>query len=156
MSLLTYAKNNVGSPEVIAYSHINNNNEVEMKLYSPKENNKLKTMINPSLKDIEPILIANDINNPSSNHLYEEEKNNVNQEKIIEENFINNYSEYSVEENKIKINNNYIRENQFHNQNTNSTTQDKKNIEKNQVTKETNNTNKNAHFIQDKKLIYKT
>ena len=103
--------------------------------------------LNPSLKDIEPILIANDINNPSSNHLYEEEKNDVNQEKIIEENFINNYSEYSVEENKIKINNNYIRENQFHNQNTNSTTQDKKNIEKNQVTKETNNTNKNLFTI---------
>jgi len=103
--------------------------------------------LNPSYKDIEPILIANDINNPSSNHLYEEEKNNVNQEKIIEENFINNYSEYSVEENKIKVNTKYKQENQFHNQNTDSTTQDKKNIEKNQVTKETNNTNKNLFTI---------
>jgi hypothetical protein len=103
--------------------------------------------LNPSLKDIEPILIANGINNLSSNHLYEEEKNDVNQEKIIEENFIHNYSEYSAEENKIKVNNKYKQENQFHNQNTDSTTQDKKNIEKNQVTKETNNTNKNKFKI---------
>ena len=103
--------------------------------------------LNPSLKDIEPILIANGINNLSSNHLYEEEKNDVNQEKIIEENFIHNYSEYSAEENKIKVNNKYKQENQFHNQNTDSTTQDKKSIEKNQVTKETNNTNKNLFTI---------
>ena len=108
--------------------------------------------LNPSLKDIEPILIANDINNPSSNHLYEEEKNDVNQEKIIEENFINNYSEYSAEENKIKANNKYKHENQFHNQNTNSTTLNKKNIEKEILekksnTKETNNTNKNLFII---------
>ena len=61
ISLLNYTRDNVGSPEVIAYSHINNNNEVEMKLYSPKENNKLKTMINPSLKDIIHLVRIGDI-----------------------------------------------------------------------------------------------
>ena len=61
MSLLTYAKNNVGSPEVIAYSHINTNNEVEMNLYSPKEVNKVKTMISPSLKDIIHLVRIGDV-----------------------------------------------------------------------------------------------
>ncbi len=61
VSLLNYSRNNIGSPEVIAYAHINEKKEIEMKLYSPNESNKYKTLINPSLKDIIPLVQVGDI-----------------------------------------------------------------------------------------------
>ena len=60
-NLLTYSKENVGSPEVVLYAHINGNKQVETKIYSPKESNKLKTLINPSLKDIIPLVQVGDV-----------------------------------------------------------------------------------------------
>ena len=60
-NLLAYSKENVGSPEVALYAHINENKQVEMKIYSPNEPNKLKTFINPSLKDIIPLVQVGDV-----------------------------------------------------------------------------------------------
>lgn len=59
--LLAYSRQNIGSPEVIAYSHINSEKNVEMKIYSPKEPNKYKTIINPSIKDIIPLVEVGDV-----------------------------------------------------------------------------------------------
>ena len=59
--LLAYSKENVGSPEVVLYTHINEKKQVEAKIYSPKEPNKLKTKINPSLKDIIPLVQVGDV-----------------------------------------------------------------------------------------------
>ena len=59
--LLNYSKNNIGRPEVIAYSYINKNKSLEMKIYSPKEINNIVTLINPSLKDIIPLIEIGDI-----------------------------------------------------------------------------------------------
>ena len=60
-SLLSYSKENVGSPEVVAYSHVNEKKEVEMKIYSPNQLNSIKTLINPSIKDIIPLVQVGDI-----------------------------------------------------------------------------------------------
>jgi len=60
-NLLAYSKENVGSPEVVLYTHINGNKQVEAKIYSPKESNKLKTIINPYLKDIIPLVQVGDV-----------------------------------------------------------------------------------------------
>jgi len=59
--LLTYSKENIGSPEVVFYAHINENKQVEGSIYSPKESNKLKTIINPSLKDVIPLVQVGDV-----------------------------------------------------------------------------------------------
>ena len=59
--LLSYSKRNLGSQEVIAYSHINEMKEVEMKIYSPNEVNSFKTLINPSIKDIISLVQVGDI-----------------------------------------------------------------------------------------------
>jgi len=59
--LLSYSKRNLGSQEVIAYSHINEMKEVEMKIYSPNEVNSFKTKINPSIKDIISLVQVGDI-----------------------------------------------------------------------------------------------
>ena len=59
--LLSYSKRNLGSPEVISYSHINEKKEVEMKIYSPNESNNFRTLINPSIKDIIPLVQVGDI-----------------------------------------------------------------------------------------------
>ena len=60
-TLLNYSKYNVGRPEVIAYSFINTNKALEMKIYSPKKNNNIETLINPSLKDIIPLIEIGDV-----------------------------------------------------------------------------------------------
>lgn len=59
--LIKYSRENIGSPEVIAYSHINSEKNVEMKVYSPEEPNKYKTLINPSVKDIIPLVDVGDV-----------------------------------------------------------------------------------------------
>ena len=60
-SLLSYSKENVGSPEVVLYSYLNENKKVVMKIYSPKESNKLKTLINTPFKDIIPLVKIGDV-----------------------------------------------------------------------------------------------
>ena len=60
-ALLNYSKYNIGRPEVIAYSFINKQKLHEMQIYSPKEKNKIKTIIQPSLKDIIPLIQIGDI-----------------------------------------------------------------------------------------------
>jgi len=60
-SLLAYSKSNLGSPEVVAYSQINKKKEVEMKIYSPNQSNTFKILINPSIKDIIPLVQIGDI-----------------------------------------------------------------------------------------------
>ena len=60
-TLLSYSKENVGNPEVVLYSHINENKQVEMKIYSSKESNNYTTLINPSLKDIIPLVQVGDV-----------------------------------------------------------------------------------------------
>ena len=59
--LLNYSKNNIGRPEIIAYSYINEDKSLEMKIYSPKEKNNIVTLINPSLKDIIPLIEIGDV-----------------------------------------------------------------------------------------------
>ena len=59
--LLAYSRENIGNPEVIAYSHINSDKNVEMKIYSPEEPNKYKILINPSIKDIIPLVNVGDV-----------------------------------------------------------------------------------------------
>ena len=60
-SVISYSKQNLGSPEVVAYSHINDKKEVEMKIYSPNQSNTFNTLINPSIKDIIPLVKIGDI-----------------------------------------------------------------------------------------------
>ena len=60
-NLLSYSYNNIGNPEVIAYSYINNNNIPEMKIYDANEENKYKIIPNPSIKDIIPLVQIGDI-----------------------------------------------------------------------------------------------
>ena len=60
-TLLSYSKENVGNPEVVLYAHINENKKVEMKIYSSKESNNYTTLINPSLKDIIPLVQVGDV-----------------------------------------------------------------------------------------------
>ena len=59
--LLKYSRENIGKPEVILYSKISSNKKMEMKIYSNKEKNKYKTIINPSLKDVIPLVRVGDI-----------------------------------------------------------------------------------------------
>ena len=61
-SLLSYSYDNLGSPEVIAYSKINKDNNMEMLFYSPESKNNLTSVINPSLfNDIMPIIEIGDV-----------------------------------------------------------------------------------------------
>jgi len=60
-TLLSYSKENVGNPEVVLYAHINENNQEEMKIYSSKESNNYTTLINPSLKNIIPLVQVGDV-----------------------------------------------------------------------------------------------
>ena len=59
--LLKYSRENVGKPEVVLYSNINADKKMEMKIYSENERNKYKTIINPSLKDIIPLVQIGDV-----------------------------------------------------------------------------------------------
>jgi len=59
--LLEYSKENIGKPEVVLYSNINADKKMEMKIYSENERNKYKTIINPSLKDVIPLVQIGDI-----------------------------------------------------------------------------------------------
>ena len=60
--LLSYSYDNLGSPEVIAYSKINKDNNMEMFFYSPGNKNNLTSVINPSLlDDIMPIIEIGDV-----------------------------------------------------------------------------------------------
>ena len=59
--LLKYSRDNIGKPEVVLYSNINSNKKMEMKIYSNKEKNKYKTIINPSLKDVIPLVQIGDV-----------------------------------------------------------------------------------------------
>ena len=58
--LMEYTKTNLGSPEVIAYSYINNN-QPEMKVYSPTEENNIKTILNPTVNDIIKLVKIDDV-----------------------------------------------------------------------------------------------
>ena len=60
-NLLKYSRENIGKPEVVLYSNINSNKKMEMKIYSNKEKNKYKTIINPSLKDVIPLVQVGDV-----------------------------------------------------------------------------------------------
>ena len=60
-SLLSYSQKNLGSPEVVLYAHINDKKEMEMGIYSPNESNYYKTLINPSIKDIIPLVQIGDV-----------------------------------------------------------------------------------------------
>ena len=73
---------------------------------------------NLSYKNLKPILIVHDINNPSFNHL-DEEKKDINQERISKEDSTFNYPKNKIEEYTIY---NLIREKLTYNQNTNSST----------------------------------
>ena len=59
--LLSYSRDNIGSPEVVAYSHINKDNNVEMIFYSPNTSINYTKIINPSINDIIPLLEIGDI-----------------------------------------------------------------------------------------------
>ena len=60
--LLDYSRDNLGCPEVIAYSTINiKTNNLEMRFYNSSSNTNYTTKINPSLNDIFPILQIGDI-----------------------------------------------------------------------------------------------
>ena len=71
---------------------------------------------NLSYKDLKAILIVHDINNPSFNHL-DEEKKEINQERISKDDLTFNYPKNKIEEYTIY---NFIREKLTFNQNTNS------------------------------------
>ena len=77
---------------------------------------------NLSYKDLKPILIVHDINNPSFNHLVEEKKD-INQERLSKDDLTFNYPKNKIEEYTIY---NFIREKLTFNQNTNSSTRIKK------------------------------
>ena len=77
---------------------------------------------NLSYKNLKPILIVHDINNPSFNHL-DEEKKDINQERLSKDDLTFNYPKNKIEEYTIY---NFIREKLTFNQNTNSSTRIKK------------------------------
>jgi len=77
---------------------------------------------NLSYKNLKPILIVHDINNPSFNHL-DEEKKDINQERLSKDDLTFNYPKNKIEEYTIY---NLIREKLSYNQNTNSSTRIKK------------------------------
>ena len=61
-ALLNYSKVNIGSPEVIAYSSINSaTNNLEMKFYNSSSKTNYTTKINPSFKELIPLIQIGDI-----------------------------------------------------------------------------------------------
>ena len=58
---MNYAKEIIGSPEVIAFSYINSENEPEMKIYSQEEENKFKIIQNPFINNIINLVQVGDI-----------------------------------------------------------------------------------------------
>ena len=60
--LLDYSKTNIGNPEVIAYSYIKNN-QPEMTVYSPNDENNYKIISNPTLNDIIKLVKIGDVIN---------------------------------------------------------------------------------------------
>ena len=58
-ALLDYGRENINNAEVIAYSYIREDGKMEMRIY--EEENKFKTIINPSLYDVMPYLQIGDI-----------------------------------------------------------------------------------------------
>ena len=75
--LLEYSRNNIGNPEVIAYSYINENNIPEMKIYSPNKEKKYE-VVNPSIKNIIDLIQIGDILTYSGHTklIYDIEKDN--------------------------------------------------------------------------------
>ena len=62
MNPLNYSRDNLGCPEVIAYSKINiQTNNLEMSFYNSSSKNNITTKINPSINDIIPLLKIGDI-----------------------------------------------------------------------------------------------
>ena len=62
MNPLNYSRDNLGCPEVIAYSKINTQtNNLEMSFYNSSSKNNITTKINPSINDIIPLLQIGDI-----------------------------------------------------------------------------------------------
>ena len=59
--LLKYSRENIGKPEVVLYSNITSDKKMEMKIYSDNEKNKYKTIINPILEDIIPLVEIGDV-----------------------------------------------------------------------------------------------
>ena len=61
-SIERYSEENIGKrPEIVAYSKINNENNLEMKYYSPKEDKKYKTVINPNFTTVLSLMEIGDI-----------------------------------------------------------------------------------------------
>ena len=60
-NLIIYAKNYVGSPEVIAYSNITGDSIPQMAIYAPNENKNYKIIKNFSIKDIMNLVEIGDI-----------------------------------------------------------------------------------------------
>ena len=60
-NFIPYARENIGNPEVIVYSYINDNNIPEMKIYNPNKKNKYEIISNPSISDIIPLVKIGDI-----------------------------------------------------------------------------------------------
>ena len=56
-----YSEEHIGSPEVVAYAKLNNENNLEMKYYSPTEKNKYKIEINPNFTTILSLMEIGDI-----------------------------------------------------------------------------------------------
>ena len=60
--LLNYSRDNVGCPEVVAYSTINSvTNNLEMKFYNSSSKTNYTTKINPSLNELIPLIQIGDI-----------------------------------------------------------------------------------------------
>ena len=55
-----YTKQNIGSPEIVGYSYINDKNIPEMKIYDPKAQNNY-TIINPTFEKIVGLIKVGDI-----------------------------------------------------------------------------------------------
>ena len=55
-----YAKQNIGSPEIVGYSYVNDNNIPEMKIYEPNLQNNY-TIINPTFKKVLNLIKVGDI-----------------------------------------------------------------------------------------------
>jgi len=59
--LLKYSRENIDKPEVVLYSNISKDKKIETKIYSDKEKNKYKRIINPSLRDVISLVQIGDV-----------------------------------------------------------------------------------------------
>ena len=60
--ILPYAREYIGKrPEIAAYAHINSDNNIEMKIYSPTKNNNYTTIINPKFENLTSLVQIGDI-----------------------------------------------------------------------------------------------